>query len=58
MLSARRARHELVSASPAARDDDELLVLLRAALSGAVGVGGGSSLIDVDGVTVFAKRIR
>lgn len=57
MLSTRRARHGLVSASLAARDDDELAAFLDAAPSGAVGVGGGSSVIDVDGITVFAKRI-
>lgn len=57
MLSIRRARHELVSASLAARDDDELVALLGAAPTGAVGVGGGSWVLDVDGVAVFAKRI-
>ncbi|MCC2334997.1 serine/threonine protein phosphatase [Cellulomonas wangsupingiae] len=53
----RRARHDLVAASLAARDDEQLAALLRAAPRGAVGVGGGSSVIDVDGVRVFAKRI-
>jgi len=57
MLSDRRARHDLVSASLAARDDDELAAIFRAAPNGAVGVGGGSSILDVDGITVFAKRI-
>jgi len=57
MLSTRRARHELVSAALAARDDDELMALLQAAPSSGVGVGGGSSVLDVDGVAVFAKRI-
>lgn len=57
MLSARRVRHDLVSASLAARDDDELAAFLHAAPTGAVGVGGGSSVLDVDGITVFAKRI-
>ncbi|MGY4644732.1 serine/threonine protein phosphatase [Cellulomonas sp. URHB0016] len=54
---ARRARHDLVSASLAARDDAELAGLLHAAPAGAVGVGGASSVLDVDGVPVFAKRI-
>ncbi|WP_231954996.1 protein kinase family protein [Occultella aeris] len=57
MLSARRVRHDLVSASLAARDDDELAALLDAAPTGVVGVGGGSSVLDVDGIAVFAKRI-
>ncbi|MBB2923240.1 serine/threonine protein kinase [Cellulomonas cellasea] len=57
MLTARRARHDLVSASLAARDDDALAALLDAAPPGSVGAGGGSSVLDVDGVAVFAKRI-
>src|SRR5690349_24744082 len=57
MLSARRARHERVSAALVARDDGELVALLGAAPASAVGVGGGSSVVDVDGVPVFAKRI-
>lgn len=57
MLSTRRVRHDLVSASLAARDDDELAAFLHAAPTSAVGVGGGSSMLDVDGITVFAKRI-
>ena len=32
-------------------------MLLRATHTGAVGVGGGSSVLDVDGVPVFAKRV-
>ncbi|GEA86751.1 serine/threonine protein phosphatase [Cellulomonas cellasea] len=57
MLTARRARHDLVSASLAARDDDALVALLDAAPPGAVGAGGGSSVVEVDGVAVFAKRV-
>lgn len=57
MLTTRRARHELVSAALAACDDDALTALLDAAPSGAVGVGGGASVLDVDGVPVFAKRV-
>lgn len=57
MPTTRRARHERVSAALAAHDDDELAALLRAAPTGAVGVGGGSAVLDVDGATVFAKRI-
>ncbi|MEU8821199.1 serine/threonine protein phosphatase [Actinoplanes sp. NPDC048796] len=40
-----------------ALDDAELASLLRSAPAGAAGVGGGSSVIDADGVPVFAKRI-
>src|SRR5687768_6991053 len=57
MLAARRSRHERVSAWLAARDDAELAALLDTAPVGAVGIGGGSAMLDVDGVPVFAKRI-
>jgi len=57
MRTARRVRHDRVSASLAARDDDELAAFLHAASVSAVGVGGGSSVLSVDGVPVFAKRI-
>lgn len=57
MLSARGDRHDLVSASPAARDDDERAAFVHAAPTRAVGVGGGASVRDVDGITVVAKRI-
>ncbi len=57
MLSTRRVRHDLVSSSLAARDDDELAAALQAGPTGAVGVGGGSAVLDVDGITVFVKRV-
>jgi hypothetical protein len=57
MRDLRRARHARVAAALAARADDELGARLRAAPSDAVGVGGGSSVLDVDGAPVFAKRI-
>ncbi len=57
MRELRRARHDRVSAWLAAREDDELAARLRAAPSGTVGVGGAASVLDVDGVPVFAKRI-
>jgi hypothetical protein len=57
MPTDRRSRHDRVSAWLAARDDDELLTLLRAAPTGAAGVGGGATVVDVGGVPVFAKRI-
>lgn len=57
MLSSRRARHDVVSASLTARDDAELASILDAAPTGGLGVGGGTSVLDVDGIAVFAKRI-
>jgi len=57
MSTARRFRHDRISASLAARNDDELAALLQAAPANAVGVGGGSSVLDVDGVPVFAKQV-
>lgn len=57
MLSVRRARHDLVSASLAALDDTALAEVVRAAPAGAVGVGGGASVLRVDGVPVLAKRV-
>lgn len=57
MLSTRRVRHGLVSAALAARDDDELAALVGGAPHSAVGVGGGSSVVDVEGAPVFVKRI-
>jgi len=57
MHSLRRFRHDRISAWLTARTDDELAAVLRAAPTHAVGVGGGSSVLDVDGVPVFAKRI-
>lgn len=57
MLTTRRARHELVSARLAALDDESLATVLRAAPHGAVGVGGGTSVLDVAGVRVFVKRV-
>ncbi len=57
MHSLRHLRHDRISALLTARNDDELAAVLRAAPTNAVGVGGGSSVLDVDGVPVFAKRI-
>lgn len=57
MHSLRRSRHDRISALLAARSDDELAAALRGAPTDAVGVGGGCSVLDVDGVPVFAKRI-
>lgn len=57
MLLHRRFRHDRVAMSLAARADDELAALLQAASLNGVGVGGGSSIADVDGVPVFVKRV-
>jgi hypothetical protein len=57
MLAARRSRHDRISVSLAARDDAELAALLNVAPAIAVGVGGGSVMLDVDGVPVFGKRV-
>ena len=57
MVVTRRLRHDRMSDSLAARNDDELAGLLQSAPTGAVGVGGGSSVLNVDGVPVFFKRI-
>ncbi|WP_223410497.1 serine/threonine protein phosphatase [Occultella gossypii] len=57
MLSTRRVRHHRVSATLAACDDDELAAMLQGASTSTVGVGGGSSVLDIDGISVFAKRI-
>ncbi|BCY11699.1 serine/threonine protein phosphatase [Actinoplanes sp. L3-i22] len=54
---ARRSRHERVAASLAARADGDLTALLQDTSLDLVGVGGGSSITDVDGVPVFVKRI-
>ncbi|MDQ0425012.1 serine/threonine protein phosphatase [Cellulomonas iranensis] len=57
MLADRRARHDRVAAALAALDDDALGALLADGTDGSVGVGGGTSVVDVDGVAVFAKRV-
>ncbi|ACZ23187.1 hypothetical protein Sked_32920 [Sanguibacter keddieii DSM 10542] len=57
LLTARRARHDLVSAALSALDDDELVAALDAQATGATGVGGGTGVLDVDGVAVFVKRV-
>ncbi len=51
------ARHRRLSALLASCSDVELAALVDAGALGSVGVGGGSAVVDVDGVPVFAKRI-
>lgn len=53
----RRSRHDRIAASLAAHTGGELAALQRAASRNRVGVGGGTSTADVDGVPVFVKRI-
>ncbi|MCE6997161.1 serine/threonine protein phosphatase [Saccharothrix sp. S26] len=55
MTTSRRARHERLSAFLASRSDDDLAS--RVDTREVVGVGGGSSVIDVEGEPVFVKRI-
>ncbi|HWM06837.1 MAG TPA: serine/threonine protein phosphatase [Actinophytocola sp.] len=57
MTPARRTRHERISACLAARDAAELAALVDSGRFGGVGVGGGRAVVEVDGVSVFAKRI-
>lgn len=53
----RNDRHRRLSTVLASCDDIELAALVDAGRSEGVGVGGGSAVLDVDGVPVFAKRI-
>ncbi|PFG33239.1 serine/threonine-protein kinase [Sanguibacter antarcticus] len=57
MLSTRRVRHDRVSAALEARGDHDLAALLHAVPLSEVGVGGGSSVLDIDDIRVFAKQI-
>ncbi|MFC7531671.1 serine/threonine protein phosphatase [Actinoplanes sp. GCM10030250] len=57
MLHTRRSRHDRVAASLAARTDGDLAELLLNSPLNGVGVGGGSSIAEVDGVPVFVKRV-
>lgn len=57
MTPARRARHTKLAALLASCTDVELAALVDTGRSTGVGVGGGSSTLDVDGAPVFVKRI-
>jgi hypothetical protein len=57
MQAARRVGHERASTLLASRRDDELAALVGTASPGEVGVGGGSAILDLDGMPVFAKWI-
>lgn len=56
-MAARRTRHESVSAFLTLCGEVELGALLSAGQVCGVGVGGGSAVLDVNGVPVFAKRV-
>ncbi len=56
-MTRRLLRHERTSAFLASRGDAELAALVEAAPPGEVGVGGGSTTLDVRGVPVFVKRV-
>jgi hypothetical protein len=51
------ARHHRISAVLATYDDGELAALVDGGRVVGVGVGGGSAVVEVDGVPVFVKRI-
>jgi hypothetical protein len=55
VITSRRARHERLSASLAAHRDGDLAALVGTRAE--VGVGGGSTVADVEGTPVFVKRI-
>lgn len=57
MVPGRLQRHELLGSSLAALKDTSLVASIGAAPTDAVGVGGASSVLPVDGVPVFVKRI-
>jgi hypothetical protein len=57
MTAARGARHRRLSAFLASRSDIELAALVQTGRPNSVGVGGGSVVLDVDGVAVFAKCV-
>lgn len=55
--TSRRTRHERLSGVLASCGDDDLAALVNTGRAVGVGVGGGSAVLDVDGVAVFAKRV-
>ncbi|WP_447007212.1 serine/threonine protein phosphatase [Saccharothrix isguenensis] len=57
MTTARNARHRKLSTFLASCGDDELAALVDTGRADSAGVGGGSAVLDVDGVPVFAKRV-
>jgi hypothetical protein len=57
MTTARNARHRRLSAFLASCGDIELAALVDTGRANSAGVGGGSAVLDVEGVPVFVKRI-
>jgi hypothetical protein len=57
VTAVRRTLHERISAFLDSCSDVELAALVEAGRDSIVGVGGGSAVLDVDSVPVFAKRI-
>ncbi|MFD3745490.1 serine/threonine protein phosphatase [Nocardia sp. NPDC058633] len=57
MTAAKSELHQGLSDCLASRSDSELAALMDAGRTNTVGVGGGTAVLDVDGVPVFAKRI-
>ncbi|MGW4767205.1 serine/threonine protein phosphatase [Nocardia sp. NPDC004278] len=57
MTAARSDRHQRLSAFLASRNNIELAALMDTGRPNIVGVGGGTTVLDVDGVPVFAKRV-
>jgi hypothetical protein len=54
MTAARIDRHGTLSSVLASRTDDELAALMDSGRPDSVGVGGGATVLDVDGVPVFS----
>jgi hypothetical protein len=57
VIAARHARHRKLSAFLESHSDTELAALVGTGQATGAGVGGGSAVLDVDGVPVFVKRI-
>jgi len=57
VITARVDRHHRLSALLAVLGDVELMTLLDAGRVVGIGVGGDATVIDLDGVPVFAKRV-
>ena len=57
MTAAGLVRHQRISASLASHSDIELAALVDTGRANSVGVGGGSVVLDVEGVPVFVKRV-
>ncbi|WP_336082073.1 serine/threonine protein phosphatase [Nocardia sp. SSK8] len=57
MTAVRHDRHRRLSAFLASHTDIELAELVATGRPNTVGVGGGTAILEIDGVPVFAKRI-